>query len=133
MPNIKPSPNHITSLQPDEVFVYGANLAGRHGKGAAKQALKFGARIGVIDRCGQTFGIPTKNANIITLNLNWIRNNVNIFIIHANKNPNDKFLVTEIGCGLAGYTPRDIAPFFQDAPNNVYLPQSFLDVLCSQS
>lgn len=120
----------ITSLKPNQVFVFGSNLAGRHGKGAALWAKRFGAKNGQgLGRCKQTYAIPTKDRNIQTLPLRQIHGFVAEFIRHAIESENDEFLVTEIGCGLAGYSPRDIAPMFDECPRNVVLPESFIRIL----
>ena len=113
------------------IFVFGSNLAGRHGKGAALHALKYhGAVYGQgIGRQGRSYAIPTKDANLKTLNLSHIAMHVQTFIEHATFNPNDTFELTPIGCGLAGYRFEDIAPFFEDAPPNVNLPNEFKRIL----
>lgn len=126
-----PSPPRITKLEPHEHFVYGSNEAGIHGAGAAKHALQFGAKMGVTGLVGQTYGISTKDENIKTLPLDKIRDYVHEFLYEAAIRPDMVFLVTEVGCGLAGYEPRDIAPMFRSAPSNVHLPQRFIDILCS--
>lgn len=122
----------ITELKPNEVFVFGSNLAGKHGKGAAKDALKWGAVYGVEEGLkGQTYAIPTKDKNIKPMYLFIIREYVNNFINFANENPHLTFLVTEIGCGLARYSPFDIAPLFDECldMDNVKLPEVFYNVL----
>lgn len=118
----------ITKLRPNEVFVFGSNLSGRHGKGAAKCALKWGAKWGVGNgQMGQTYAIPTKSISVQkTLPLNRIQIYVTQFLDWAKMNPDLTFLVTEIGCGLAGYKPKDIAPMFIGYTENVILPESFL-------
>lgn len=130
MPSPLPSPDLITSLASNEVFVFGSNRSGRHGKGAAKTALKWGARMGQGEGLmGQTYGLSTKDANIQTLPLRAIQINVDRFIRFATEHPELTFLVTAIGTGLAKLRVADIAPMFRDAPSNVYLPKSFLEVL----
>ena len=122
----------VTSLEENEIFVFGSNEAGRHGKGAAKLALGWGAKRGQgIGLYGQTYGIPTKDGNIKTLSLGKIRKYVNEFIEFAVENPQLVFLVTEIGCGLAGYTPDNISPLFENCKNieNIHLPESFWKIL----
>ena len=129
---MKPSPANITSLKPDEVFVFGSNSAAIHGAGAAKQALKWGAKMGRDGLCGQTYGICTKDRHIQTLSLDRIAEHVGEFLYEAERRPELTFLVTEVGCGLAGYTPKDIAPLFasyKPFPENVRLPQSFIDII----
>ncbi len=117
----------ITKLEPNEVFVFGSNSAGRHGKGAALTAYrKFGARNGQGDGLmGQSYGIPTKGWKLDVLPLGKIWISVQRFLRFAAAHPELRFLVTEIGCGLAGYPPKEIAPMFQGATDNVILPDSF--------
>lgn len=127
------TPCRITTLNRMEVFVFGSNLAGRHGAGAAKYAReKFGAIYGKgIGLQGRSYAIPTKDENIQTLPLEEIQQYVTSFI----KETKDIFwltyLVTEIGCGLAGYKPEDIAPLFKEAikVENICLPESFWKIL----
>lgn len=125
------TPEHITHLEPNEIFVFGSNLGGRHGAGAARTAmLRFDAQWGVgVGRTGQCYAIPTKDRQIRTLPLDVIGEHVNVFIGFAQGRPDLRFLVTPIGCGLAGYHPRDIAPMFRGAPENVVLPASFIEIL----
>lgn len=120
----------ITTLQPNEVFVFGSNLAGIHGAGAAKQAAKWGAKWGVgCGHRGQTYALPTKDQRIKTLPLAVIAVHVKTFLRYATQNPQLNFLLTPIGCGLAGYSPDDIAPMFANAPSNVVVPDEFREVL----
>ena len=107
--------NHIERLQPNEIFVFGSNLSGHHGGGAALLAMnKWGAIWGQgIGLQGQTYGIPTMQGGVET-----IRPYVDEFIQFANKHPEMTFLVTEIGCGIAGFTPQEIAPLFA----KIYIP-----------
>lgn len=116
-----------------EIFVFGSNLAGRHGKGAAKEALEnHGARYGVgVGKFGNSYAIPTKDRELRTLDLVEINIYVAQFIKEAYYWPEAMFNVTLIGCGLAGYKPEQIAPMFRlalDLPN-VRLPKEFLEVL----
>jgi hypothetical protein len=126
---VNTSPAHITALAPNEVFVFGSNYAGRHGKGAALLAAKkFGARNGQgMGLMGRSYGIATKGWKLDVLPLPKIEVQVDRFIRFAEAHPELKFLVTEIGCGLAGYKPSQIAPMFlkQSLPANVYLPATF--------
>lgn len=107
-----------------QIFVFGSNLAGRHGAGAAKAALQeHGAVYGVgIGIQGSSYAIPTKDEHIRTLPLNKIERYVETFIKFATLNPELRFNVTRIGCGLAGYDDPDIAPMFKNAPDNCILP-----------
>jgi hypothetical protein len=123
----------ITKLSSNEIFVFGSNLSGRHGKGAALLAKnKFGAIYGVAEGLqGQSYAIPTKNEQLKTLSLGIINDKVNTFINFAIKNKQYIFLVTAIGTGLAGYKFEDIAPMFKPCMDidNIKLPRSFLDCL----
>lgn len=122
------TPENIRNLEPNEVFVFGSNYAGRHGRGAALTAMrKFGARNGQgTGLMGQSYGIATKDRNLNVVPLSKIGIQVAAFLRFAKENTDKKFLVTQIGCGLAGYNPKDIAPLFgKDIPENVFLPESF--------
>jgi hypothetical protein len=127
---MKITPENIKDIKPGEVFVFGSNLSGRHGKGAAKTALGWGARWGQASGIqGKTYGIPTKDASIRrTLSIEEIKPFVLDFIEYAGNHPGNTFFVTEIGCGLAGYKPKDIAPLFSDciSMDNVCLPERFI-------
>jgi len=125
------SPDNITKLNDNEIFVFGSNEAGIHGAGAAKLAReKFGAIGGEgFGLQGKSYAIPTKDYDIITLNRDKIAFYVKAFLVEAYKHSELNFLVTEIGCGLAGYKPEDIAPLFKSAPENVFLPKRFVDIL----
>ena len=118
-----------------EVFVFGSNLAGRHGKGAALHALHhYGAVYGNGRGAqGRSYAIPTKDADLRTLALNEIEQYVQEFIAYASLRPRVLFLLTAVGCGLAGYFPTDIAPMFRDAPKNVRFPKEFLKVLMPEA
>jgi hypothetical protein len=109
------------------VFVFGSNLAGRNGKGAALTAARhWGAIYGVgVGRTGNAYAIPTKSASLGTLSLVYIGGHVRDFIEYAKAHPELTFLVTAIGCGLAGYSPHQIAPMFKEAPKNCVLPEEF--------
>ena len=119
----------------DRIFVFGSNLAGRHGKGAALFAVKNrGAIYGQGEGLqGHSYGIPTKDAKIETLPLDAIRAHVERFLAFARENPDLRFQVTAIGCGLAGYTPDEIAPLFHEAPSNCDIPDEFVQVLGRES
>lgn len=124
------SSNHITQLAPNEVFVFGSNLQGMHGGGAARLAYReFGAEWGQgVGLFGQSYAIPTMQGGVGT-----IKPYVDDFIEFAKKHSELDFLVTEIGCGIAGFTPQEIAPLFSRAIfediQNIYLPESFLEVI----
>ena len=122
------TPQWIDTLKPNEIFVFGSNLAGAHGGGAARVAMnKFGAVWGQgVGLQGQSYAIPTMHGGP-----RRIQPYVDEFIIFAEEHPELNFLVTPIGCGIAGFTPEEIAPLFHRATNltNVWLPESFLKVL----
>lgn len=112
---------HKDGSQPNEnqIFVFGSNLSGIHGAGAAKQAIRYGARFGVpVGFMGRTFAIPTKNEKVDTMSLEEIRKFVDIFVRTSLNTPNIQYFVTRIGCGLAGYRDWQIAPMFKDCGDN---------------
>lgn len=126
------TPENVQELEWYQVFVFGSNEAGIHGAGAAKLARKWGAKVGKgMGEFGQTYAIPTKDSELQTLSLEKINDYVVQFIEHARYNIEKEYLVTEIGCGLAGYKPEDIAPMFKDALSlyNVRLPEKFYNIL----
>jgi hypothetical protein len=127
-----PTPEKIMGLEKNQIFVFGSNLAGWHGKGAALAArLNFGAKNGQgVGLMGQSYAIPTKDEWLQVLSLSEIKWRIESFVGYAWCVPKLEFLVTQIGCGLAGYRALEIAPLFGDnLPENIRLPQSFMDVL----
>lgn len=136
------TPAWINNLPDNSIFVFGSNLAGRHGAGAALIAKqKWGAISGKSSGLqGRTYGIPTKDCRVqvdphckITLEISEIKPYVNEFIKFAKSNPGLIFLVTEIGCRRADHSPETIAPLFLEAMqvSNIYLPERFWKVLIS--
>ena len=124
MPQKKSSPEYITQLKPGEIFVFGSNLEGMHGGGAALIAYrKFGAvmRQGV-GLQGQSYGIPTMQGGVET-----IKPYADEFIAFAKEHKELTFLVTRIGCGIAGFTDQEIAPLFVKAHkvDNILLPKGW--------
>ena len=124
----------VDSLPPGTIFVFGSNLAGRHGKGAALTARKnFGAVSGVgAGPTGQSYAIPTKDAQLNPLPLHRIGLYISGFLNYAWERPEVNFYVTAIGTGLAGYTHAQIAPMFFNHPCNCLLPDEwdeYLDAL----
>ena len=117
------------------VFVFGSNLAGRHGKGAALWARQHrGAIYGQgAGRQGNAYAIPTKDHRLRVLPLDAIQSYVTVFLEYARQQPTTTFELTPIGCGLAGYRPEQIAPMFSNAPSNVQLPDAFTIVLAAGS
>ena len=118
------TPEHITSLKSNEIFVFGSNLAGAHAGGAAYLAYqRFGAVMGQgVGLQGQSYAIPTMQGGA-----NTILPYVEEFIAFAQQHPEMTFLVTKIGCGIAGFTPAEIAPLFAGAieVENIHLPMDF--------
>jgi len=127
------SENIIDSIPPHHYFVFGSNEGGKHGAGAAKTAMRFGAKYGqAFGLQGNTFAIPTVNASISNkLSIKKIKYWVDKFIQFAKENPDKTYLVTQIGCGLAGWRPKDIAPLFKECIDlpNVHLPNVFWRIL----
>ena len=125
---MKKSPSQIDSLGEHEVFVFGSNLAGQHGGGAARHAYnKFGAEWGVgVGMTGQCYAIPTMHGGVED-----IRPYVDDFVAYAKAHPELTFLVTRIGCGIAGFRDEDMAPPFVDttALENVALPARWIEIL----
>lgn len=122
------TPEHITHLEPDDIFVFGSNLKGMHAAGAARVAYdKFGAVWGQgVGVQGQSYAIPTMQGGVET-----IRPYVDDFIKLAREWDQNTFYVTRIGCGIAGFTDEEIAPLFDEAYDlyNVRLPKSFADII----
>ena len=125
------SPDIINDLNENEIFVFGSNLEGSHGGGAAAiAARKFGAIWGQgVGLQGQSYGIPTMHGGVSA-----IKPYVDEFIEFAKNNPQLNFLVTRIGCGIAGFREEEIAPLFENATSleNVYLPDTFWDIIESK-
>lgn len=125
--NARYTPERITELKANEVFVFGSNLSGYHGGGAARIAMeKFGAIWGQgVGLQGQSYGIPTMQGGVET-----IKPYVDEFIGFAKAHPELTFLVTRIGCGIAGFRDDEIAPLFAEtiAVENIILPQSFVEI-----
>lgn len=128
MYNREYTPERITELKANEIFVFGSNLQGSHGGGAALAAYrKFGAIWGQgVGLQGQSYGIPTMHGGVEV-----IKPYVDEFIRFAEANPQMKFLVTRIGCGIAGFSVAEMAPLFRSAieVGNVILPKDFVEVI----
>jgi hypothetical protein len=109
------------------IFVFGSNLAGRHGKGAALTARQeWSAEYGVGEgRTGDAYAIPTKGYRLEILPYYIIKQYVDKFILYANDHPELEFFVTRVGCGLAGYKDDEIGPLFKHAPSNCKLPKEW--------
>ena len=128
MYNREYTPERIMELKPNEIFVFGSNLAGAHGGGAAKLAYeRFGAIWGQgVGLQGQSYAIPTMQGGVET-----IKPYVDEFIRFAKQHPEQKFLVTKIGCGIAGFKVDEIAPLFYHAIDceNIVLSKEFDDIV----
>ena len=122
------TPDFITELKPNEIFVFGSNLAGMHGGGAAHVAMeRFGAIWGQgVGLQGQSYAIPTMQGGVET-----IKPYVDEFISFAKSHPEYTFYVTRIGCGIAGFTVDQIAPLFSQALDvpNIILPEDFVQFI----
>lgn len=127
------TPEQISTLEDNEIFVFGSNESGIHGAGAARFAYdNFGAfyeqGFGLM---GQSFGIPTKDWFITKLNIQVVKFYVDRFIDFVKKSKQYTFYITKIGCGLAGFTEEEIAPLFSELidDKNVYLPVEFITII----
>lgn len=122
------TPEWISELKPNEIFVFGSNLAGMHAGGAAHVACeKFGAIWGQgVGLQGQSYAIPTMQGGVDT-----IEPYTKEFIAFAKSHPEYTFLVTPIGCGIAGFTAEEIAPLFFHAMDveNILLPEEFAEIV----
>ncbi|MEO6986969.1 MAG: hypothetical protein ABI155_16705 [Paralcaligenes sp.] len=108
--------------------MFGSNLSGIHGGGAARAALNlYSAKWGQAEgRQGRSYAIPTVKVEIAgPLSITDIQVSINAFLAYANAHPNEQFLVTRVGCGLAGYLDEQIAPLFSQAPANCSLPSNW--------
>ena len=126
--NKRVTPDYISDLKENEIFVFGSNLEGEHGGGAARTAReKFGAIWGQgTGLQGQSYGIPTMHGGV-----EEIQPHVDEFIDFAMSHPELIFLVTRVGCGIAGFHDSEIAPLFAGAKDipNIHLPESFWNIL----
>ena len=115
------SQGYITELADGEIFVFGSNGEGFHGAGAAAQAVqKFGAKMGQAEGLqGQSYAIDTMDGEV------EMAAEIARFLDFAKNHPELTFYVTEIGCGIAGYTPKQVVPFFADHTDNVILQEAF--------
>lgn len=122
------TPDKIELLEPGQIFVFGSNLMGHHGGGAARLAMsRFGAVWGVgVGLQGQSYAIPTMHGGV-----DKIKPYVDQFIVMAKLLPQMTFWVTRIGCGIAGFTDEEIAPLFVGAlqVDNIMLPETFVKIL----
>lgn len=128
MKTINYTPENITALKENEIFVFGSNLSGNHAGGAARMARKkFGAIMGQgVGLQGQSYAIPTMQGGVET-----IKPYVDEFIQYAKNHPEMTFYVTRIGCGIAGFKDEEMAPLFRMALgiDNIILPKTFANSL----
>ena len=128
MYNREYTPDMISTLKDNEIFVFGSNLGGMHGGGAARAAYnRFGAVWGQgVGLQGQSYAIPTMQGGVET-----IKPYVDEFIAFAQEHPEYRFLVTRIGCGIAGFRDEQIAPLFSSAidKENIILPREFVEAI----
>lgn len=125
------TPEFITELQPNEIFVFGSNIHGYHGGGAAAIAFhKFNAEWGIGEGLtGKCYALPTMEGGV-----NYVAEKVKNFLECARKHPELKFYVTRVGCGIAGFTDYEIGPLFKNGIElgNVILPQEFVEAMNDQ-
>lgn len=129
---------HEDGATPDPlqcIFVFGSNLAGRHGAGAAREArLRYGAVYGMgKGQFNRSYALPTKDENLKSLPIAAIRREVADFIEHAKHMDQELFVVTRVGCGLAGYADAEIAPMFRHAPANCSFAEQWRRYLDSEA
>ena len=136
MSSIRFTPEHIESLPPNNIFVFGSNTAGRHGKFAALTAKEnFGAIYFVPEGIqGQSYAIPTCDSYYKALDLNTIRQSINKFTEFAKAHPELTFWVTKLGCGSAGHHPSHVGAMFSEAKKlpNVVLPLEFVKAIADR-
>ena len=127
---MKYTPTNIVHLEANQIMVFGSNTEGRHGKGAALQAMKFGAIYGRSrGRQGQTYAIITKDLSkgYKSIPLSYIEEQLNELAIYAEEHPELEFLLTPIGTGLGGYKVEQIRTILPEFPSNVVLPFVFIE------
>lgn len=124
---------HLDGSKPDsnQIFVFGSNLAGIHGAGAAQAARLFYGAVTGIGRgpAGRTYAIPTKSFSIETMELERIKPEIEEFIQYTKDHPEYEFFVTRVGCGLAGYHDKDIAPMFKGCGDNCSFAEQWKEYL----
>lgn len=126
------TPDNITSLLPNEIFVFGSNMNGAHAGGAAKIAMRWGAKWGEPDGIqGQTYALPTMDIYFKPLDLDTVKRNVIVLLACVQNHKREHFLITKVGCGIAGFTIEQIAPLFKDFTvlHNCSLPKEFIDII----
>lgn len=126
------TPDFVEKLEPNEIFVFGSNILGYHNGGAARKAKRdFGAIWGQVEGAqGQSYAIPVDSGKGV-MDISQVQASIERFIDYTKSHQNQTFLVTRIGCGIAGFTDEEIAPLFKNAlgHNNIILPKSFVEIL----
>ncbi len=118
----------ITSLSPNQVFVFGSNLAGKHYGGAAKQAAdQFGAEYGIGEgMTGQCYAFPTLDENFNKVSNTQLKASRLYLYKEANANPDKEYLLTKVGCGIAGFSEDTMKKLFKNAPSNITKPKDWM-------
>ena len=122
------TPENITELHEDEILVFGSNMAGHHGGGAARTAHeKFGAKWGKAEGLsGQSYAFPTLNRDYSKRTIEELKASKDKLYICAMLNPETTFFVTKVGTGIAGFTLEEMRDVFEgEKPKNVVLPKEF--------
>lgn len=121
------TPDNITELKPNEVFVFGSNRLGAHRGGAARYAYDhFGAELSNSEGIqGQSYALPTMDKDMKPYSSYNLKKVVNSFVYYARQHPEKTFLLTKVGCGIAGFTEAQIAPLFRHTPGNVVKPKGW--------
>lgn len=126
--DLRITPAFVTALGPRDIFVFGSNLQGQHGGGAARMAFqKFGAQWGVgVGPTGQCYAIPTMHGGVAA-----VKPYVDQFISYAASHPEMRFLLTRVGCGIAGFRDSEMAPLFNGVQtlSNVTIPREWIPYL----
>jgi hypothetical protein len=115
----------------DKIFVFGSNKIGVHGAGAAKHAKQF---YGAVYGCGeglrgQSYAIPTKKTPYVSMPLDEVAQGVRRFVAFTQQHPEMQFVLTRVGCGMAGFTDEQMAPLFEGLPDNVELPERWVGLV----
>jgi len=124
---VDPDRDHVHTKDDPRVFVFGSNLRGIHGAGAARYARnELGAQLGVgIGRTGRCYALPTCEVPGVPVSLESLSEFAGIFLDHARRFPGDRFFLSKVGCGIAGFTEEVVSLLFVGAPENVDLPPSW--------
>lgn len=121
------TPDNITELQPNQIFIFGSNLAGNHAGGAARQAAEqFGAEDGIGEGLtGSCYAYPTLDGNLRQRSWPDLQEARDRLYATARALPEKTFLLTKVGCGIAGYAEEDMKVLFRDTPDNILKPEGW--------